>query len=166
MKRWSIGINNFYYTSSIILDEAPWYVFALENFVQEICSWIPEITLPKIKITREGEKTNLRVWYGNTESLFHCFICEPITQWCFKKTKSNMFEFPYMLLKEKYPDIFKDLEYVGKDKDVKENTDANLEYSKSVGEEFNKSYQILKNISSVRHEATFGKMEKINENQG
>ena len=56
MRKWSIGHNDCYYTSNLWLEEAPWYVFAIDYCMNYICSWIPAIPLPKIKITDEDHK--------------------------------------------------------------------------------------------------------------
>lgn len=55
MTRWGIGTNNYHFTSSIILEEAPWYIFAIEFCIQWICHFMPPIPLPKIKIKIDGE---------------------------------------------------------------------------------------------------------------
>jgi len=151
MKLWSIGSNNIYFTSSIFLEEAPWYIFGLQILIQCICSFIPNIPLPKIKIIRENEETNLRVWYGSISSLFHIFICEPISNWCYDKIETKSIEFPYFLLKEKFPESFKDTEEYFNDEDS-DRIKANFEHSKQIGEQFEVVYKKIKNIFKHRVE--------------
>jgi hypothetical protein len=148
MRRWGIGYNNYYFTSSIHLEEAPWYVFMLETTIQNICHYFPRIPLPKIKIIRDNEKTNLREYYGTTGDLFHVYICEPIFGWCWNKIKENSFNFPYLTLKEQYPDSFEDEDLWDEDQldEVKENE----EYSKMIGDEFNIVYKKLSKIADTR----------------
>lgn len=156
MRRWSVGINNYYFTSHIYLDEAPWYVFAIEYIIQTICSYIPRIPLPKIKIIRDGEETTLKEWYGSTSDLFHIFICSPIYQWCFKKTEIKNFQFPYEVLKDSFPkdfkwteDFYTDTELFD-DLDEKKELKENEEYSRMIGEVFNQAYKRLQNIPKDR----------------
>lgn len=105
MRRWSIGRNNIYFDASIYLEDAPWYVFLLDDLVNQTCGYFPPIPLPKIKFTPkdETEKYTLRDWYGDTQQLFHAFVCAPITEWCYKKTKMELIGLPYFFLKEKFP---------------------------------------------------------------
>jgi hypothetical protein len=152
MRRWSVGINNYYFTSSICLDEAPWYVFVIEHMIQVICTWFPWFPLPKIKIIRDGEETTLKEWYGTTRDLFHIFVCTPITDWCFKKTKMILISHPYEVLKKEFP---KDFELVEKDADFFNYDDIeyfheNKQYSETVGENFMEAYRKLENISKDR----------------
>jgi len=156
MRQWSIGTNDYYYTGSIWLEEAPWYIFALGSFIQWICYFFPRIPLPKIKIIREGEETNLKDWYGTTGDLFHCFICDPIFGWCWGKIKSTYIEFPYLKLKEEFPEMFKDENNIWDDQSEEEKLvrEKNSEYSKKVGEEFNIYYKKLQNISENRMKET------------
>jgi hypothetical protein len=158
MRRWSVGINNYYFTSCIYLDEAPWYVFALENTIQQICSYFPSISLPKIKITMDGEETTLKEWYGSTSDLFHIFICAPISEWCFKKTETKYFQFPYEFLKERFPEDFKGLEDYWTESDnfdEKKELKENEEYSKKIGEVFNEAYKKLQTIEERRRQKGF-----------
>ena len=148
MKRWTIGTNNYYFTSSIVLEEAPWYIFMIGSSIQQICSWFPRISLPKIKIIRDNEETNLEEYYGTISDVFHIYICEPIFSWSYDKIKSTYIEFPYLMLKEKFPDIFNEYktEFYDEDKDhLKENS----EYSKKIGEEFKVVYDKLGKICDV-----------------
>jgi hypothetical protein len=154
MKRWGVGVNNYYFTGSIILEEAPWYIFLIEYSIHFICHWIPRIPLSKhIKIIREGEEYTLRDYYGTTGDLFHIYICSPIFEWCWNRIKWQTISFPYTMLKEQFPDRFEDEnEYLDKDSDEEEkkNVKDNLEYSTKIGDEFKIVYDKLSNISTVR----------------
>ena len=152
MRRWFIGSNNFYFTSGIYLEEASWYIFTIESSIQWICHYFPRIPLPKIKIIKDKEETNLQEYYGNISDLFHIFICAPITNWCWKKIDMIHFNHPYEMLKKKFPKEFEnpDENYEDDDEeDVKERED-NLKYSKLVGEEFKVAYDKLGKIADVR----------------
>ena len=152
MKRWGIGINNYYFTSAIYLEEAPWYVFALESAVTNICHYFPRIPFPKIKIIIDGEETNLKDYYGSTRDLFHIYICIPVTNWCFRKIKSTNFDFPYLTLKENFPESFKFLEDYKNDADEeeKQKLKENEERSKLIGGEFNLVYKKLQDLGNTK----------------
>ena len=111
MRRWFIGVNDIYYTSYVDLEEAPWYIFAIDNAIMVICDIIPGISLPRIKIKWDGEDTNLREWYGDTQQVFHAFVCDPIFQWCQRRIKSEFVSLPFFFLKNMFPEEFKDCDY-------------------------------------------------------
>lgn len=50
MKRWSYGINSIYKKASIYLEEAPWWIFALDRSIEFLCDLMPSIPLPNVKI--------------------------------------------------------------------------------------------------------------------
>ena len=110
MRRWSIGINDYYFTASIWLEDAPWYIFVIEYVIQFICNCIPRIPLPRIKIIRGNKETTLKDWYGTTEDLFHAFICGPVVEWCYKKINMESVDCPYYFLKKKFPKDFQKIE--------------------------------------------------------
>lgn len=108
MRRYYVGTNDYYYTANLGLEEAPWYVFAIENINFWICSLIPTIPLPPIKFIPKGEteRTTWREWFGDTEQLYHVFICVPVFNWCQSKIKNKMISLPYFFLKEQFSEDF------------------------------------------------------------
>jgi len=150
MRRWCIGTNNYYFTSSIYLEEAPWYIFVIETGIQNICSWIPNIPLPKFKIIRDGEKTDLKEYYGSIHDLFHIFICDPLFQWSYKKIKIIPIELPYLFLRKIIPDEFDDTSEYSEDEEEVRIVRENFEYSSSINDEFNEVYHKLENIFKTR----------------
>jgi len=119
MRRWFIGVNDIYYTSHINLEEASWYIFAIEKAIMMICDIVPGISLPRIKIKRDGEGTNLRKWYGDTQQVFYAFVCDLVFQWCQRRIKSEFISLPFFFLKDRFPDEFKDCNYEDSVKDRK-----------------------------------------------
>lgn len=101
MRDWNVGINDYYKTASLILDEGPWYAFVLSDLIMMICSKIPSVPLPfgsLIKIRdKEDDKTyTINEYYGDMSDLFHLFICSPITSYCFSKIKTiHSLDYPY-----------------------------------------------------------------------
>lgn len=146
MKRWFIAHNDYYFTASIHLEEAPWYIFALDNSIPYICDYIPRIPLPKIKIIKDGEKTNLKDYYGTIQDLFHVYICEHISNWCWNKTKIKSFNFPYFKLNNEFPELFEEDHYYDSDEYDKENE----KYSKKLCEEFEEVYEKLEGMYEER----------------
>lgn len=158
MRRWSVGGNNYWFTSKIFLDTAPWYIFAIEYIIQIICDYFPRIPFPKIKIKRDGEETDLRSWYGTTQDLFHIHICTPISNWCFSKTKLETLSFPYNMLKELFPESFIDESIWDSEEDMIE-IEKNKKYSNKLEIEFKKVYKKL-DLSSKEDEEEFNESEK------
>ena len=144
MIRWNIVTNDYFFTSSVILEKAPWYIFTIEFCIQWICYFIPQIPLPRVKIKINNEETNLKDYYGTVADLFHIYICSPITQWCFRKIKSDSIYFPYKELERMFPEKFKsEKELLFTEEETKENK----EYSEIIGEEFLAAYKKLQQIN-------------------
>lgn len=118
MKTFYIGYNNYWKTAHISFDTVPTGLYYLEMFVMWLCSKIPSIPLPNIKIklkysdddidfTENNDgRTTLKEWYGDTQQLFHLYICSPVFYFVNKHTKSIGIDFPYDFLKEQFPAEF------------------------------------------------------------
>jgi hypothetical protein len=121
MRTFSIGVNNYWHTASIVLDEVPAPLYYLERFIEFICDIIPPIPLPPIPIklsdkydadwtdNKDG-RTNLKDWYGDIQQLFHLYVCTNAHNLVWKYTESTVINLPYQFLKERFPDSFVDLE--------------------------------------------------------
>jgi len=105
MKTWSYGINSIYKKASIYLEEASWWVFALDRIIEFLCDFIPPVPFPKIKMrlkdrediefNGDSEWTTWREWYGDLSQLFHCFVHMPIFDFCQKRIKCKSVEINY-----------------------------------------------------------------------
>jgi len=111
MKNWSYGINNYYKTTNISLETAPWHIFAIERIAEFICDIIPPIPLPNIKFRlkdkeriedNEGEWTTVREWYGDLRQLFHSVIHMPIFNFCWDRIETKYIEMDYKKVKEMF----------------------------------------------------------------
>lgn len=142
MTRWSIGSNNIYFSASIYLKEAPWYIFLIDSISAFICHWIPRIPLPPIKIKRDNEIYKLGEYYGTIGDLFHLYIHMPIFNWCYRKIKETNIRFPYQMLDELFPnELLKDK--YSDDEELKDEIKINKEVSEKVCEEFKIIYDKL-----------------------
>jgi len=121
MKTFSVGTNNYWHTASIILDEVPAPLYYLSRFTEFICDIIPPIPLPPIPIKLKHKSdydwtdnndgwSNLKDWYGDTQQLFHLYVCTLVHNIVWKYTKSISINLPYQFLRERFPDDFIDLE--------------------------------------------------------
>ena len=145
MKRWSYGINSYYKTSNLVLEEAPWYIFFIEWFGLFSCSYIPEIPFPDILPKKRNkvddcvckrekrhcedhdELYTLKEWYGDLRQWYHGAVCSPITEWTNGKIKQYMFKVSY---EEVFENFYKsDKEFF--DADI--NTAKELEAEKFFG---------------------------------
>ena len=112
MKSWSYGINSIYKRASIYLEEAPWWIFAVDRFAEFLCDLVPPIPLPKIKVrlkdrqdiefNGENEWTTLRDWYGDLNQVFHCFVHLPVFDFCQKRTNCKPMEIDYNKARETF----------------------------------------------------------------
>ena len=122
MKHWSYGINSYHRTASLLLNEAPWYVFFIEWLFDGIlsCVHVPKIPFPNILPSKRNKIEDcacknmakqcedhdqlytLQEWYGDLGQWYHVNVCSPITEWAQKRVKSIDFEVDYDVLVQKF----------------------------------------------------------------
>ena len=96
MRKIDYAINSYYKTCSLHIEFAPFWIFALSKITEFMCGYlVPPIPLPRIKITREGEKTTLREYYGNLNHLFHLYVHDPVFQYCCRRMDSRFIDLDY-----------------------------------------------------------------------
>ncbi len=144
MTRWSIGTNSYYYEGSILLEEAPWYVFLIEYLIDIVCNYFPSIPLPNIKIKRYNETYTLKEYYGTTFDLFHLYIHMPIFNWCYSKIKYKDIKFPYQMLEEYFSDKIEKTDFLDYDEESIKKIEENKKYSEELYEEFKVIYEKLR----------------------
>ena len=113
MKKWDYGINSYHKTAQIHVDEAAWWVFALDNLIEFICDIMPSIPFPKVKLRlrdpedieiNESEWTTWKDWYGDLNQHFHLFVHCPVFEYCNKKMKSQSVDITYEKAREMFYD--------------------------------------------------------------
>jgi hypothetical protein len=66
------------------LTEGPWWSFLLDNLMV-VCDYVPAISLPPIPMKDdEGKPTTWREWYGDTHTMFHLWVCVPVSQFVYR----------------------------------------------------------------------------------
>jgi hypothetical protein len=101
MRRYHYGKNSYYRKASIYIEHGSWHNFLIEEIVEFICSYlIPRISFPPIPITRDGERTNLKEWYGNLSSWFCVLVHNSILDWCYKRREVSSLKVNYNELKK------------------------------------------------------------------
>jgi hypothetical protein len=109
MRKIEYGFNSYLKTACISIDFAPFWVFALDRLIENVCGYlVPPIPFPHIKITRDGEKTTMREYYGDLRQLFHCHIHSPIFRFCCKKMDTRNINVDYELIRKAFYDKDKD----------------------------------------------------------
>jgi len=105
MKIFDVSFNDYYHTAQISLKKTPFILYYLYNFTMWLCDRVPSIYLPRIKYTSpKGYKTDLRCWFGDTQQLFHIYICAKMFNLVEKHTKYIDIPLPYPYLKDLFPD--------------------------------------------------------------
>ena len=102
MKTWTYAVNSYYKTASYILEEGPWWSFATETIIQNICTALSVFPIPfgsKIKI-KDEETYTLKEYYGSLGGIFHAYVCGPVTEFCYKKRQELCIETDYEQLKK------------------------------------------------------------------
>jgi len=112
MKSWSYGTNSIYKKANIYLEEAFWWVFAVDRIAEFLCDLIPSIPLPKIKMRLKDREdiefnggsnwTTLRDWYGDLSQVFHCFVHMPVFDFCQKRIRCKSIEIGYNRAREMF----------------------------------------------------------------
>lgn len=107
MRKWSYAANSYHKTANYILEEAPWYIFLIEEVNFFICNLVPHISLLNIgKVWDEEDKKYFtwKEWYGSLDTCWHMLVCDRIFQWCKKRTKEIAIEYDYEKLKKNHPE--------------------------------------------------------------
>lgn len=112
MRQWFVGSNNYWFTASIWLEEAPFVLIFMEWLVMHICDAFTLIRLPKI------------------HELWHIYVCSNVTDLRHKYTKSIDVALPYFYLKKKFPEEFnRDNAYEYDEEVVEDNRSIAWDYS-------------------------------------
>jgi len=86
MRNWSLwtgkdGVN-------LALEEGSWWSWWLEDAICWLCDHFPAIPLPPVPMKDDdGNPTDWSDWYGDTQQLFHLYVCSPICQFCWDHQK-------------------------------------------------------------------------------
>ena len=126
MKKWSYGINSYYKTASIYLEEAPWYLMLLQDTTERICDLMSYWNIPligRIKITKDSEIYTISEYYGGMKDLFHCFVDTPISNFCWKRTKTKIISIEW----EKAKELFYEEDKEFWDKEIKSEENEEVE---------------------------------------
>jgi len=71
----------------IILQQAPWWVFAIRFLAWHLGEHTPSWSLPPIPITANGEKTTIAKEYGDLSWLVWYCVGNPVIEWADKRIK-------------------------------------------------------------------------------
>lgn len=90
MQRWGWGVNGIYKTCDVYLEEGPWWAWALGR-IADVC--LPRWRIPclqLIPIVREGERTTVAQWYGETlDDFWHAWVTYPLFNFAYTFIKST-----------------------------------------------------------------------------
>jgi hypothetical protein len=117
MRKWGIEINSYYKTAYYWLEEAPWWVFVIEDAMDFICGYlVPPISLPNWKFKLKPEDANfgdeqgyttLREWYGDLDDVFCMHVHNPVLNWCWSKKKELDIASTWEWMEEHHPEEMK-----------------------------------------------------------
>ncbi len=123
MRRYSYAINSIYKTASLIIEDAPRWVFMLCDFFDFVCEAVPEIKLPPfplllsnkmaIELNDGNRRTTFSEWYGSVSGWFCLKFHLPIIDFCFNRTDTRIIDIDYNKIKEateKYDKWWKEAE--------------------------------------------------------
>jgi len=113
MRKWGYGINSYCKTADIYVDDASWWIFALDRSIEFICDIIPSIPFPKVRMRlkdpddiefNESEWTTWKDWYGDLNQWFHLFAHCPVFECRRDKMKSESVDITYDKAREMFYD--------------------------------------------------------------
>jgi hypothetical protein len=94
MRQWFIGTNNYWFTSTVFLEETPFVLIIMDYIIAYVCYMLSLLHLTKIA------------------ELWHIYVCTWIVDLKCRYTKTICIPMPYFYLKEKIPKEFEsDYEY-------------------------------------------------------
>lgn len=112
MRSWNYGINTYYKTAHISIDDMPMWVFMLDKFAEFVCDKAPPIPLPPfpIRLSKEASIewcddsrwTTAREWYGDLRGWFCCKVHTPITNFCWARMTHITIDVNYKKLKKAF----------------------------------------------------------------
>jgi hypothetical protein len=119
VKNWSFGTNCFHHSGGVLLEEAPWYIFAIREGSLWVCEHIPSIPLPRIPMKdSDGEDTTLRDCFGELNQLWHFYVDMPLYGWADSKVKTTWVETGYDAARELF--LKGNEEYFREDEEIAE----------------------------------------------
>ena len=99
MRRWFIGVNDYWYTSCVFLEDVPLHLVILEGVTDAVCYVLGKFKIPK-------KFSNLKDEYGNFGQMWHCKVCVKIEELIYKNKHSEVIELPYFFLRRLFPADF------------------------------------------------------------
>lgn len=153
IRRWYVGFNDYWFTSSIFLEEMPLGFYIIEWIVNNICWVIPCIKLPKIKFKLKNKDdwdftdnndgwTDLYSYYGDLSQLCYVFMLIPLQDFIYKHINVKSIDLPFNFMLEEFPNeypnelFFNDFE--------NDQIKKHREISNNIDKEFRKIYSKLK----------------------
>jgi len=109
MRNWSYGINSYYKTATIWLEEGPWWIFLLDRIIEFLCEIIPPIKFPNLKLRLKNKEdiefygsewTTWREWYGDLNEFFHVTVHESIFRFCQRRINYKHIDIDYSEARE------------------------------------------------------------------
>ena len=118
MRRWGIGTNSLFKTASYDLEEAPWWIFAIEYSIEWLCDCVPSIPFPDIKLKLLSQKdaddcndgdrvVSMKGWYGDLQQWFCAAVHMSLTNWCYRKMEITIVNSTWDWMIEHHPEDMK-----------------------------------------------------------
>lgn len=99
MDRWSIAVNGYFGSASIIRQRAPWWNFFLQWFVFRVGGLVPCWRLPRWITEREseyeGERYTFGEWHGTRLCQMAWTFEQPVSDWCYRRRRIVHFEMAF-----------------------------------------------------------------------
>lgn len=104
MRHWEIGVDVEQRTAAYCLEEAPWWVFALESAVDWLCDHLPSIPLPHSpESSGDSHATDASIAATNTRSWFHLQLHAPLGRWLEDQKQQFWLPASYDAVKQRHP---------------------------------------------------------------
>jgi len=100
MRHWEIGADIEQRTASYCLEEAPWWVFGMERFVDWLCIRVPAIPLASV---RNDELNGTPSSTPNTRAWFHNRVHAPLAEWLESRKQQFWLPADYDTIKQRHP---------------------------------------------------------------
>ena len=101
MRHWEIGVDVEQRTAAYCLEEAPWWVFALDHLVDWLCLHVPPIPLPNVDTSADEPTESIPV--HDTRAWFHVRVHGPLGRWLEDQKQQFWLPGDYETVKQRHP---------------------------------------------------------------
>lgn len=99
MRGFEFAVKPYKRSAVIILEEGPWWAFAVRSAVCRISAWLPEWRIPFLPpsglIAEDGTTTREYTCYETVWGVFFEYVAEPVEEWVERHLRFSVLDVNY-----------------------------------------------------------------------